>query len=323
MSKTLRITFSGICTRVPGHPRSGDREPEQVFVLMPAARTLKLTEDKKDQIPQHHAFIYIPAANLKEPPPPALFVDDERLGRTEVYLIDHARVRVRPRPPQQTIVHAVTDLPLAKRPGPKDVAPEFDVRWLADMRDILPPDGLSLQLNPTASDLNEEVAMIVELPAGTITANFPCKTVQPQRFRIPADPPLIAEDRVFGEERVFACEFIVAMEYPDDTESVKLVLSPLSSDVPIDGIAAKELDLVWDTASTLDIRIGNDTLDEIVALRGIARCNAREMPRARDNDFDLHYLLLGGTTGPRPRPFNGNDQTMHNGCVPASGSGGG
>jgi hypothetical protein len=320
MAKTLRITFSGICTRAPGHPRKdkGESEPERVFVLMPAARTLGLTHDKTEQVALHHAFIYVPTANLRDPPDSTFSVDDEKFGHCDVYLIDHVRVVVHPTPPEPKIVHAVTVLRVQNRPGSRDIAPEWDARWLADLREIL-PDHAVLLVDPRASsDVSAAVAMIVEFPAGTITANFPCKTVQPQEFRISPDADPI------GEPRVFACEFIVTMEYPDDTTVVKLVLSPLSKDIPIDGISAAELELVWGSEPTLEIRIGNDTLDEIVALRGIARCNTRETPRASDNDFDLHYLLLDvPNTTPRPRPFNGDHQTMHNGCVPLAVSAGG
>lgn len=317
MSKTLRITFSGICTRAPGYPRNGEKEPDTLYVLMPAARNSRKQEDKVGPISigRHHAFVYVPAANLDSPLKPAFTVDDEVYGLCNVYLIDHTRLTF-DRPPLNEISHFLTELPLGERPGPEDIAPEGDVRWLLDMRDIAPDHHkLKLTADPRRREVDVSVSTVVEIPGGTIRANFPCKTVQPQEFRPPTLKPM--EPPV----RVIASEFIVEMEYPDETTSVTLNATPLRSNSAASGLGKGEVVLTWGPRRTIDIRIGNDTLQEIQALQSIKRCNARPIVTPRDNDFALHFDLFDFPPGvPRPLPFRASHQTQHNGCAGLSGT---
>ena len=315
MPKTLRVTFSGICTRAPGYPRDGEHEPQNVYVLMPAARSGRPTRDGSGRVSRHHAFIYAPAAHLEQHPEPAFSVDDEKLGLCHVYLVDQARITFNPAP-MKSIEHYVTKKPLGERPGSRDIAPEQDVRWLVDMRDIVPTPNavLNEKSDPRRFDVQDHVAMIVELNGGVIKANFPCKTVQPQTFDPPPSVPM--------DPRVIASEFIVEMEYADSTSTVSLDVTAMASR-EVRGFDAPRLVINWGPRQAIDLRIGNDTRSEIVALQNIARCNARPEPMLRDNDFDLHYQLLAIADDEkvdRPLPTNSSHQTQHNGCAGAGAS---
>lgn len=313
MSKTLRITFSGICTRAPGYPRNGEQEPEKVYVLMPATQDESI--ETGETTGRHHAFIYAPVASIAaDAPSPARRVDDEKFGLCHVYLIDHARLTFDPAP-TNPIRHYISKRDIGVRPGSKEVAPEGDVRWLLDMRDLMPDDSYKLKptADPRQSEVEESVSTIVELAGGTIRANFPCKTVQPQTFLpAPAVPQKVPE-------RVIATEFIVEMQYPDDTSTVTLAATPLRSTAAVSGLPGSKLTLRWGARREIDLRLGNDTGDEIDALQTIKRCNSRPRPVRVDNDFALHFNLLQIVGNPpRPLPFNGSQQTQHNGCAGAA-----
>lgn len=317
MSKTLRITFSGICTRAPGYPRNGEQEPEKVYVLMPAARDKERSVKDNDgeiRIGRHHAFIYAPVSIIAAAPEPTFPVDDEKFGLCHVYLIDHARLTFDP-PPSNKITHYRSEFDIGVRPGPAGVASEGDIRWLLDMRDLMPADSCTLKpsVDPRRPEVEESVSAVVELAGGTIRANFPCKTVQPQSFR---PKPLVQQE---PQERVIATEFVVEMEYPDETATVTLNAVPLRSNAAVLGLPGSKLTMRWGARPEIDLRIGNDTVEEIEALQTIKRCNSRPIPVDRDNDFALHFNLLNIVGDPpRPLPFNGTQQTQHNGCATAA-----
>lgn len=305
MSKTLRITFSGICTIAPGIPRDGEETPETVYVMMPQARQ-PLQRPGSVWVVRHHAFLYVPDVLLGPVPDPAFLVRDTTLGLCNVYLVDHARIRVTPAP-ENDILFFTTNLPLGTRPGGPGSAPMEDCRWLPDARDVLAPgnDVLQSGLDPRRSSIPKDVSMIVELDGGTIRANVPCENVQPRNFVPPGN---------FPGPRVLASEFTVEMTFPDALETVKLSVAQLDPLVEVEGIPLGDVVLRLNASAPVDLRIGNDTLDEIAALRSGARCDVPDEPFSLDNDFDLHYnLLVPGLQ--RSLPQNGGGHSEHNGCV--------
>jgi len=328
--KMLKITFNGISTLAPGPPRNGDPDPEKAFVLMPANRAPRKYRSTEVLDP-HFAFLYVPVAVLAEPiPRPVYCVDDEKLGRCNIYFVDNARVVLDP-PPLGHLKYFIDHYEnsghpkdIKERPGSDDVASEHDIRWLPDIRDIFPDNAdLDAAADPRSRIIGKQVAMVVELPAGTLKANFPCKSVQPKTFdgfkQKHAHKP---------KPRVYANEFVLEMQYPSRTEDVRLKLTSLRPTAPISGLDKRGLILEWKGEQTIELRMGNDTASEIVDLQSMRRCDARSRrtldgkPKPLpilDNDFDLHYdvLAIPSKLG-RPVPHNGPHQTKFNGCVPLS-----
>lgn len=332
--KILRIVFSGISTLTPGPPRGKENpHPRKAFVLMAANRKERKNQFN-DPVEIHTPFIYVPRAILADPiPPPAEVVEDKNLGTCHIYFIDHTRVMLN-KVPRRWIEYYVD--PNAKhkfgdaeRPGSKNVACENDIRWLADLRDLLPKKSTAFRpdANPQEDNvkIGSEVAAIVELRGGTLKANFPCKSVQPKTFTSKNGGV------VKGFKRVLATEFFIDMPFFEDTTTVKMLFYPLNGDVPT-GIEGNELTLKWGAAMGIEVRMGNDTKDEVKVLTSTKRCDARARSDKgtgtpllvpRDNDFDLHYDLLNVPSGGvRPLPTNGPHQTHVDGCAPGTGGGG-
>lgn len=328
--KILRIVFSGISTLSPGPPRGGeDPHPHKAFVLM-AANRAKRKNQFNDPIEIHTPFIYVPRSILADPiPPPAEVVEDKNLGTCHIYFIDGARVML-DKTPRRWIDYYVDRNPKhkfgeAERPGSNNVACENDIRWLADLRDLLPKRSSALRANANPSDsqvkIGSEVAAIVELRGGTLKANFPCKSVQPKTFTSTKG------GAVKGFKRVLATEFFVDMPFFEDTTTVKLLFYPLREGEAPTGIEGNELTLKWGAAMGIEVRMGNDTKDEAKVMTSTKRCDARARTDKgapllvpRDNDFDLHYDLLNVPPGAvRPLPTNGPHQTHVDGCSPGTG----
>lgn len=327
--KILRIVFSGISTLTPGPPRGGeDPHPHKAFILM-AANRAKRKNQFNDPIEIHTPFIYVPRSILADPiPEPAAKVEDKNLGTCYVYFIDNARVLI-DRTPRRGVEYYIDRRPGRKfeneeRPGSSDVVCENDIRWLADLRDLLPSSSAALRAdaNPKENDveIGSEVAALVELRGGMLKANFPCKAVQPKTFTFKKDGV------VKRLKRVLASEFFIDMPFLEETMTVRLLFYPLHEGEPVTGIQG-ELTLKWGAAMGIEVRMGNDTRDEALLLTSTRRCDARARDSngapilvPRDNDFDLHYDLLDVPPGvDRPLPTNGPHQTHVDGCAPAGG----
>jgi hypothetical protein len=329
--KILRITFNGICTLTPPPPRNGDPEPDKAFVLMAANRRSR-KNNWNATMPKHYPFIYVPIRFLADPiPSPDATVSDQTLGTCNVYFIDHARVVVNS-PPSADICYYIDKRPLATRPGSANVAPETDIRWLADFRDILQgPAPLKQSADPRAANVGPEVAVVVDLPGGVLKAGFPCKSVQPKTFRAAGK-----KDDVPNINRVLASEFFIDMPYPKNAKTVKIELRALRrSKAPVGLGASRTLVLKWPTHGktekeppTIELRMGNDTKPETTEFLGTSqRCDSRSRdPQGhpilipRDNDFFLHYEIIESGNKGKPLPQSGIHQIQFDGCK--SGTGG-
>ena len=209
--------------------------------------------------------------------------------------------------------------PLADRPGSENVAPPSDIRWLADIRDILPKAApLKKTANPAAPYVGKEVAAVVNLEGGMLRANFPSDTVHPKVFMNEAGKVVF--------QRVLADEFIIDIPYPEETERVTLLFQKLRK-----GTASKkkkpvlkelkELVLKWpDEESKLVVRMGNDTKDEVRRLdtpEGLDPVRLiGPVLKPRDNDFGLHYNVLAIPDGERLIPQTDIHQCRAEGCKP-------
>jgi hypothetical protein len=303
---------------------------------MPANNNEKNQFD--EPILPHTPFIYAPVDALAKPAPkPVTQVTDEKLGLCNIYFIRHAGVHVKPatKQPLEYFIdpkgRPLTKVnpqgrPLPIRPGSDDVAPQDDIRWLADMRDLFPQHAnLKASSKPSTHPVGNEVAAMVELPGGVLKSKFPCQTVQAMQFEgfKQQPPPGI-------QPRVLATEFCIEMDYPDDTKSVTLELQPLR-DVPITGPEGNVLTLEWGDKNEIDVRMGNDTEPEVSALKSFKRCDARTRENGngqpilvpRDSDFDMHYEVVDVPPAlGRPVPHTGHQQTQFNGCDPVATGGG-
>lgn len=311
MPKTLRITFSGICTLAPGYPRAGEAAPTEVFVLMAAARTARASADGQGAISRHSPFLYVPRANLipmlptADPREPVVFrlpdfaVNDVNHGTCDVFLFDRADVRFdeAATPP---VTYHVTGAVIDERPDSDEEKP--DVRWLPDLRDILPDARLDPAIDPRVSNPvdTDKVAAVVRFTRGIITANFPCEPAALQEIPLPGGSVL---------RRTFACEFIVTMEYPDTTQRILLQINRIS------GNAQPDVMLKWGDSDVIHVRMGNDTLDEIVRLAK-DDCTPPAIIET-DHDFELHYSISTNVpAGPPPLPkLPSGGEFRFNGCL--------
>ncbi|MEK6373985.1 MAG: hypothetical protein AABO58_14965 [Acidobacteriota bacterium] len=315
--KILRVIFNGISTLHPGPPRKkSEPPPKKAFVLMAANREER-QNDWDATVEPHFPFVYVPLSLLGGLiSDPAEWVDDEKFGRCYIYYLENARVVFDPPPLPGVHYYMDEKHGLGERPGSDDVANEHDIRWLADIRDLL-PKHVQLKSDPSAP--GPEVAAVVELSGGTLRAGFSCKSVQPKTFKA-------ANGKTVPRlKRVLATEFSIDMSYPETTPQVKLQLRPLRMDAPITGISVNELVLRWPEKGPLVVRMGNDTKLEARLATSFKRCDARArtedgrpLLRPRDDDFFLHYDLLNipGGVG-RPLPQAGPHQTSGDGCKPA------
>jgi hypothetical protein len=321
--KTLRIIVSGISTLWPGPPRNGDKPPVKAFVMMAANRERESgnrgnqTNDWKMTIPDHFPFVSVDSSVLENPPAPDDRVDRKN-GGDYIYYFRDARVKIDPAPQRETLIEYFSDptKPLADRPGSDDVAPADDIRWLADIRDILSkPSPLKKTADPTAATVGDDVAAVVNLDGGTLRANFPCDSVQPKIF-MDKDGKVVS-----GLRRVLATEFIIDIPYPKETQQVSLQFQDLRNGTSM--IWPQKLVLKWpEKTNTLEVRMGNDTKDEARRLNTPQRCEPvrQDGPvlKPRDDDFDLHYNLLQIDDIARPLPQNDPHQTRFDGCKPAT-----
>lgn len=308
--RTLRIIFKGIAALLPGAPRNGEKPPNKAFVMMPA------NVDEQTTIPEHVPFVFVDPDVLENPPDP-----DDRVGdnhrRNYIYYFRNARVKIdRPKPGTRIEYFIDPDgRPLADRPGSDDVASANDIRWLADVRDILPqPVPLKKTARPEATNIGEEVAAIVNLDGGTLKAHFPCDTVHPLAF---------VDEKgnvVPGSKRVLADEFMVDIPYSKETERVTISFEELKRGRAMNG--PEKLVLKWPEKQTLlVVRMGNDTKREARRLDTPERCDpVREIGpvlRPRVDDFEFHYNLLEMPEGAgRPVPQNDIHQCGIDDCKP-------
>ena len=352
--KTLRIIFNGISTLWPGPPRNGDETPKKAFVLMAAnlqkatgkrgkeiapqktsekrvkqSNAPKAGDERVNQIndwgtsiPDHFPFVRVARSLLIDPPLPAETVILGEGDEHFIYFFPDARVVIHPTPKPGTGIDYFIDpkrRPLADRPGSDNVAPPDDIRWLADIRDLLSESApIKKTANPAEPYLGKEVAAVVNLDGGELKANFPCASVAPKTFKDGKTGKTVP-----GLRRVLADEFIIDIPYSEDTDWITLEFLPLRKGTPIK--EPKKLLLSWPKREkVLVVRMGNDTKDEVRRLDTPERCDPvrRTGPvlKPRDDDFDLHYnvLKIPADTG-RPLPQNDIQQCDFNGCKPATG----
>jgi hypothetical protein len=321
--KTLKIIFSGISTLWPGPPRDGDPPPDQAFVIMPAdvdkqdPSRVRQANDWNTTVPDHYPFVHVAASLLVDPPPPDETVVACEGGEHFIYFFRDARIAPEPKPAAP--LKYFTDpkeRPLGERPGSDDVAPPDDIRWLADVRDIL-SKPVRLKFDPAANTVSNEAAAIVDLDGGTLRANFPGDTVNPKTF-------IDAQGKVVrGLKRVLADEFIIELPYPNETEEITLTFQKLRPDTPVTG--PPKLVLKWPRKeNTIELRIGNDPKDEVRRLETESRFDPVRLIgpvlKPREDDFNLHYNLLQiPPRMGRPVPQNDIQQCDFQGCKPKTG----
>jgi hypothetical protein len=363
--KTLRIIFNGISTlwpgpprkdaEPPGPPRKSEKPPDKAFVMMAAnvpevsaKRGKQIKEPPSDEpvsqindwgtaIPEHFPFVHVARSLLVDPPDPSETVIVSEGGEHFIYFFKDARVLIDPPTKPGPGITYYTDpekRPLAERPGSNNVAPPSDIRWLADIGDILSkPAPLKKTANPAKPYVGEEVAVVVNLDRGVLKANFPCASVAPKTFKNAKTGETLA-----GLRRVLADEFIIDIPYSEDTYRITLEFQQLRKGTPVqfpqlkDGTPVEEpnkLVIDWPKRQELlVVRMGNDTKDEVRRLGKPERCDPVRLtgpvPKPRDDDFDLHYNFLEIPEGAgRPLPQNGIQQCRADLCKPlAIGQGG-
>jgi hypothetical protein len=315
MAKMLKVIFSGVCTFTPGIPENPTDTLSDFFALMPAARSPRLARqkdgnDKARIVARHQAYLYVPDQNLDDVPEPAMLLRDKTLGLCNVYLVDYARISFDRTPLNPLRYFADPNRPVKGRPDDDDatLAPRNDSRWVPDSTELFPNGAtLSADVDPRHDITNGKVTMVVHLKGGLIEANHPCSTAQPRTFQ-PAQVQI--------EARSLAPELTVTMEFPDDTPSIKLLVETLDPGEEVSGLPVSEMELFWRNTDMMQLRIGNDTLDEIVAMRGESRCApVFDLPTA-EAEFDLHYDLLDIQPAPvPPLPTRGGGHGDVGGCV--------
>jgi hypothetical protein len=318
MPKTLKVIFTGVCTFAPSAPDDPNETLTDFFVLMPAARAPQLVPQKDQDgkpvkpliIARHQSYLYVPDQLLGMVPEPAILIRDQSLGLCNVYLMDRARITF-DRIPANPLRYFVDpqERPVTDRPDEDnlDIAPHNDSRWVADSTEILPGGArLRADVNPANDITNGLVSMVVHLKGGLIEAGDVCNTAQARTFA-PVQVPIAA--------RVLVPELTVTMEFPDDTLSINLVVSPLDPNELVSGLDGG-LELFWRSSDTIQLRIGNDTLDEIVALRDDRRCEPGDDLPELEAEFGLQYGLMEIPPGTDlPLPKRGGQQGDVGGCV--------
>lgn len=326
--KTLRIIFSGISTLTPAPPRNGEKLPDKAFVMM-AANGQKTNGERVKQInewgttiPDHFPFVHVARSVLAEPPmPPDETVIVSEGGEHFIYFFQDARVVIQSESKPTTGINYYIDPkghPLAERPGSDNVAPPDDIRWLADIRDILSkPAPLKKTSDPVQQYLGDEVAAVVDLPGGVLKANFPCATVSPKMFKDGTTGKVVP-----GLQRVLADEFFIDIPYAEDVDRITLEFQQLRESTPVN--KPEKLVMVWpEGKKLLVVRMGNDTKSEIRRLDTPERCDPVRQTgpvlKPRDDDFDLHYNFLDIPKGVgRPVPQNDVRQCSVDGCKPGT-----
>lgn len=305
-ARTLKVTFSGINTLTPAMT---DASTTVAHVMMPARR-----EDfpgDPQAIPQHKAFVYVLERYVVSPPNPADVLTDAATGETVlVYHLDHARAHFDPIPASPPRYFTDAGKPILERPGSSDVASAQDIRWMADLREIVPAaNGFAPGCDPSQPITADTLAMIVDVQSGIFKSNFPCATVQPQVF-------FAGLTRLDIRRRVYPQEFTVEMTYPAGSGDIRLVFEPLRAGIAMTGVDGGELVLRWQN-DRIDLRIGNDTTREISAIADRTRCDLpTESGPPMPNDFVLHYNTVNLHPAlARPVPLRGTLHTEHNGCL--------
>jgi hypothetical protein len=321
--KTLRIIFNGISTLWPGPPRNGAKTADKAFVMMaanqkPDGKRGEQVNEWGTTIPRHFPFVRIARSVLVDPPNPAETAVSEG-GKHFIYYFEDARIVIHPEPARGTRIEYFIDPeghPLAERPGSDNVAQPSDIRWLADIRDILSaPAPLKKTANPAEPYVGEEAAAVVNLDGGVLRANFPCASVSPKTFRDAKTGKVVP-----GLRRVLADEFIIDIPYSEDTDQITLEFRRLREDAAAS--KPEKLVLRWPEGKTLlVVRMGNDTKEEVHRLDTPERCDPVRQTgpvlKPRDDDFDLHYnfLEIPKDVG-RPLPQNDIRQCDFDGCKP-------
>jgi hypothetical protein len=324
-AKTLRIIFTGIVTLTPGPPEDEKNPRDKAFVMMAAnvdknGHRGEQVNDLGVPIAEHFPFVLANRLTLDNPPQA-----DDGPGRYNggdcIYYLKDTRVKIEPpsSPKKIPLKYSTDSKPMGERPGSADIAPASDIRWLADLSEIFPADKrpkLKKTVDPSATYVSEEVAVIVDLSGGELKASFPCDTLNPHTF-IDKDNKVVPKLR-----RVLASEFTFDIQYPEDTKSVTLSFEKLRKGTAVDGPQGGKLVVKWPAGRTIvEVRMGNDTKEEVRRLNTPQRCDpARQtgpVLKPRDDEFDLHYNLLEIPPKlSRPLPSNDPHQCSSEGCKP-------
>jgi hypothetical protein len=304
MPKKLRIYFSGISTYASTVPDANNTF-ERLFVIAPRARKPRLTlgEDiQKGIVARHRTFVSVPTASFDRSAQPAFSVVEAR-GDCGVFLVNNARLGFSPAPMGRCKYFTAPETEVFGWPSTDGSAPANDSRWIPSISEIFPQATPRLTFDPRGDISNAKVGMIVEVTGALLEASVPCTSVQPKTFPGTSIPA-----------RVMSVDLVATMEYPDETESVKLTIDRLDDTKPATGIGSAGLELKWPAnATTMTLRMGNDTLDEIALLGSSGRC-ATDADVNIDFDFDLHYDILAPLTT-RPLPDPSGHEGDWGGCV--------
>lgn len=304
MPKTLRIQFSGICTYASTVPEDGTFE--RLFVIAPRARIHRATRgnDPNQQgiVARHRTFVSIPTTSFDRSVQPAFSVV-EAGGECGVFLVNNARLALSPPAAGRCRYFTVPNTEAVGWPSTDGSAPSNDSRWIPSIAEIFPQDTPRLAFDPRDDISNDRVGMIVEITGALLGCSAPCTSAQPKTF---PGTPIPA--------RVMSVDLVATMEYPDETESVTLTIARLDDSRPATGIGRGGLALKWPAnEATMTLRMGNDTLDEVVLLGSTSRCST-DADVDIDFDFDLHYDILDNVTR-RPLPDPSGHEGDWGGCV--------
>jgi hypothetical protein len=294
MAKKLKIYFSGICTYASTVPDANDNTFERLFVIAPRARIHRPTlgdGDQKGIVARHRTFVSVPTASFDRSAQPVFSVVEAR-GDRGVFLVNNARLALSPAPAGRCKYFTVPDTEVFGWPSTDGSAPANDSRWVPSIAEIFPEATPRLAFDPREDISNDKVGMIVEITGALLEASVPCTSAQPKTFPGTSIPA-----------RVMSVDLVATVEYPDETERVTLTITRLDDTKPATGIGPAGLELKWPAgADTMTLRMGNDTLDEVVLLGSTSRCTP-DADVDIDFDFDLHYdILTNVTTRPLPDP---------------------
>lgn len=293
MPKKLKVYFSGICTYASTAPDANDTF-DRLFVIAPRAREHRLTRGtQKGIVARHRTFVSVPKVYLTRAAQPAFSVVDSNLQEDcGVFLLNNARLTLDPPATGRSKYVTFPNTDVFGWPGTNGSAPATDSRWIPAIGEIFPQTTPRLAFDPRGAISNDLVGMIVEITGASIEASLPCPTAQPRTF---PDTTIRA--------RVMSADLVVTIEYPETTQTLTLKVAEVDPNGRFTGLGSSGLELQWPaTTDTMMLRMGNDTLDEVVLLGGPARCTS-DADVDIDFDFDLHYdILTNVTTRPLPTP---------------------
>jgi hypothetical protein len=269
MAKELRIILNGIFVLTPG-PRDVDGDPDVVTILMPAA------DEPAGQIRAQHPYV---------------------VDRSGITLLRRQRLEL-----VESASNAVHYVRRADWDGELSAATFGDIRWLADLRDVIGEAGaIDESCMPAEGKvISDRVAAVLVLKGGTFSTDFRWRSGQKQKFT-GTDLPA----------RYYASEVHIDLEFDDAIESVTLKTTPLDPG----GAMAQDFVIALDAEKRTEVYVGNDTIEEIEVLGTDRPCPPRENDHV-DNDFALYYNLIAGEVDQRPLPAATAGEGAVRGCAP-------